>query len=682
MRQLLGILMLIACVTKAQVAAPQLHCLEVINSSGDVKLNWLAPADPNNQFAGYDIYFSATKGGNYSPVATGIGPIGTTSFVHSTTITTVQSGFYYMVTRYGLNGSVSSISSDTLRTIFLNIITSASDALRLTFNHVHNPPLASSSTTFLIRQEYPPGVWKDLVTTPLEFYNDTFNICNSINAKINYVVSITDKAGCTSVSNIQGGVYHDLHVPYMPTMDSISVLPNGNTIIAWRVPIDKDVVQYEIQKKQGGTNVPIDHVPGRLSTSYLLGNTAAVDGTVGLYVKAIDSCNGGSVVDYEPLTMHLNVKYNKCSFQTELRWNHYRWIVNNGKPTEELLEYRIYYSVDSGATFKRLDATKDSSYLHSGVDPGKNIMYFIRVANKRQTMTASSNRRNFYSGEVAAPKFLYIRTASVIKKNVIQVQIYIDAEQASRGIELERSQDGLEYQNIAFMPFSGTPYYSFDDEKVETGKRFYYYRCLVRDSCGNIRQTSNVARTVLLTVKEDKENIFAKHLSWTQYLGFNGNVKEYSIYRIVQDINSFELVGRTDSATTTFSDNIEFAAPLGARIEYMVEAFEGYGNIFLIEEKSYSNSEPVYMEGRIFVPNAFAPNGHNKRWKPVTHFVDKREYGVTVFNRWGETVFSAGNDVDEWNGDGCPSGVYIYLITYKNSRGEYQEVKGDVTLIR
>src|SRR5438128_2185658 len=153
MRQFFGIFMLIACASVAQVGPPSLRCLEVINATGDVKLTWLAPADPSNQFAGYDIYFSSSKAGPYSAVATGISPISTTSFVHSTTVTTVQSGYYYIVTRFGLNGTASSISSDTLRTIFLNIITSASDALKLTFNHVHSPPLASSVNAFLIRQE-------------------------------------------------------------------------------------------------------------------------------------------------------------------------------------------------------------------------------------------------------------------------------------------------------------------------------------------------------------------------------------------------------------------------------------------------------------------------------------------------------------------------------------------------
>jgi gliding motility-associated-like protein len=87
------------------------------------------------------------------------------------------------------------------------------------------------------------------------------------------------------------------------------------------------------------------------------------------------------------------------------------------------------------------------------------------------------------------------------------------------------------------------------------------------------------------------------------------------------------------------------------------------------------------MEGKIFVPTAFAPKGKNRIWLPVTHFIDKTEYTVSVFDRWGKIVFETHDDKVGWNGNGATNDVYAYLITYKNSRGEYKEVKGTVLLM-
>jgi len=653
-----------------------------VNASGDVKLTWIPPSDPQNNYFGFEVYFATARNGPYTQAFSGPAAITTTSFVHTTTISVAQSVFYYVRSLFGTNGVTKSSSSDTLRSLFLNINTSVSETYRLNYNRLREPTLPSTASSFKIEREYPSGFWNDLATTSQILYDDTLNICNRERIRINYIVTIPDNSGCISKSNIQGGEYGDKHNPYMLVVDSISVLPNGNTVIAWKIPIDKDVVNYEIQQEKQGLNTPIDTLTGINTISYTLSNTLANTGTVGLYVKPIDSCGGGGIVDYTPATMHLIATYNYCKFETELQWTPYKWFSKNNIPSEELLEYRIFMSTNGGVTFSLLGTTSSTNFLHQNVETEKNTVYFIRVVNKRQTMTASSNRAGFYAGKVPAPEFVYIKTATVVKKTEIDVWVYVDPKKGFKGIEVERSEDGLSYTLVDFIPYKSGANYKLIDENVETTQRDYYYRATIIDSCGNRRLISNVAKTILLNVDADEEDVFIKHLTWTPYLGFDGGVKNYLIYRIVNDVNETELVGKTDSATYYFEDNIEFAAPLGARVEYQVVAEERTGNIYQILEKSRSNYRPAYMEGRIYVPNAFVPAGVNKTWKPVTHFIDVREYNVTVFNRWGAVVFQTNNNTDEWDGANCPPGTYVYLISHKNSRGEYQNTKGTITLIR
>ncbi len=78
----------------------------------------------------------------------------------------------------------------------------------------------------------------------------------------------------------------------------------------------------------------------------------------------------------------------------------------------------------------------------------------------------------------------------------------------------------------------------------------------------------------------------------------------------------------------------------------------------------------------------FAPNGMNPLWLPVTHFVDKNDYRVQVYNRWGNLVFETNSDAQAWDGNNAPGDVYAYLITFKNARGEYRELKGSLLLMR
>jgi gliding motility-associated-like protein len=670
-------------VVSAQVGPPALRCLQVINTSGDLKLTWIPPTDPQSQFFGYEIFYANNKLGPYASITPTAGPVSASNFVLTTTVTTVQSLFVFVRSHFGAAGVNSSASSDTLKSIFLNINTSIVETYALSFNDLHSPKLSTSSPTMSVWQEYPTGVWKNLANTDLYKYNDTLSVCNSQSLTINYSVTMTDNSGCVSNSNVQGGKYHDKHNPYTIYADSISVLPNGNTILAWTLPYEKDVANYQIQQQNAnGQNQNIATVNGYSTTNFILANAAAASGTVGIYVQGIDSCgNGGAFVDYEPATMYLKTFYNYCTFETQLDWTPYKWAKVNGSPLNEVLEYRVYMSEDSGATFKRIASTTGLSYRHTQVNTAKKMMYFVRVINKRKTMTASSNRSSFYSGQVFAPSFVYIKAASVIKKNSIEIRSHVDNKQAFKRLIIDRSKDGIKFDTIGSQAYLGLSNYSFEDKNADTENRIYYYRIRVVDSCGNIRLISNVCKTILLKVREDQDNYFQRILTWTPYEGFDAGVKNYEIYRAINDVHEVDLIGRMDSAGT-FTDNLEFAAPLGAVIEYYVKAIEDYGNQYAIQEFSSSNFAQALMEGRIFVPNAFAPNGHNRTWKPIVQFVENREYNVTVFNKWGQVVFETSDENESWNGDKCPNDVYSYIVSYRTSFGEYRQVTGHVMLIR
>jgi gliding motility-associated-like protein len=98
----------------------------------------------------------------------------------------------------------------------------------------------------------------------------------------------------------------------------------------------------------------------------------------------------------------------------------------------------------------------------------------------------------------------------------------------------------------------------------------------------------------------------------------------------------------------------------------------------------------IYPVVKFFMPNAFTPNqdGLNDEFIPVGKFEGLRDYSFTVWNRWGDLIFSTDDFRVGWNGqrnntgEVAPPGVYAYLIEYIDPLSERKTIKGHCTLIR
>lgn len=83
------------------------------------------------------------------------------------------------------------------------------------------------------------------------------------------------------------------------------------------------------------------------------------------------------------------------------------------------------------------------------------------------------------------------------------------------------------------------------------------------------------------------------------------------------------------------------------------------------------------------IPNVFSPNGDgvNDRFK-IAGLELFPENEFTVINRWGSHVFEKKQYQDEWTGDGLNEGTYFYVLRLKRLNGEWQVLKGYITLLR
>ncbi len=92
----------------------------------------------------------------------------------------------------------------------------------------------------------------------------------------------------------------------------------------------------------------------------------------------------------------------------------------------------------------------------------------------------------------------------------------------------------------------------------------------------------------------------------------------------------------------------------------------------------------------LFYPNAFTPNGDGRndefRGAGMTSLIT--DYELQIFDRWGKIVYASNDPLDGWNGrlnntgQDLGSGVYMYLATFREPRGEKKEARGFATLLR
>ena len=653
--------------TYAQLDPPSLRCASVA-SVNNVILTWVIPPDPSNTFSSYEIYYSPT-GVTYSLLVT-LNTYAQNTFTHVGANGSAQSRYYYIITKSN-GGTLSSANSNTLQSVFMNLNAPPSGINTLSWNTTGIPLLPSASTTFTVSRENPPTVWSILYTGPKKSYIDTIDRCSIF---YNYKVRTSDAQGCISQSNINGGLYADGQPPLLPLLDSVSVNSSGVSTLGWQSAANTGATRYVIYKFTNGLWIACDTINGGNNTAYTYTNTA--NGSETFCIAALDSCKNITILGQGQTSIFLSSSYDLCSRSASLIWTPYSNL------PQGIFEYEIYCSINAG-TFNKIGASNSTTYTHPNLNPGDTYCYYIRVKNANQTITAKSNKTCILAKAPSGPAYVYINSVSVNASNQVEVTYSIDNTKVYKGAVIFKSIDGgVTFKQLSYQAYSIAPSITFIDKDVKPTEKNYYYKIQLSDSCGNPGVFSDSSKTIVLHVSNDNANIFYNTLTWDDYSYWSGNVYSYNIYRAVDGVFNPTPITNVFYGIRTYVDNVEGFVSDQGKFSYYVEAVEGIGNIYGFKDSARSNIADAYVEAHIFVPNAFAPKGINNIWLPVAQYVEKTDYKVKVFDRWGTTVFETTSDTEGWNGTSTTDEVYVYLIEYKNARGEYIQLKGHLNLVR
>jgi gliding motility-associated-like protein len=510
-------------------------------------------------------------------------------------------------------------------------------------------------------------------------YHDTVMVCNDL---LNYRVEIDDTIGCTSVSSVDGAVLQDGTAPIAPIIDTVSVnLSNGKAEVAWLPSPSPDCIKYYIYRRFCGTGpwFLIDSVaaPG---TYYIdmLSNPQA--GSVSYSIAAVDSCHQVSAMSPEHCTIFLDpLSVDVCADKIVLQWGSY---INMDPP---VIGYNVFVSQDGGPDTLLANMLAPNTYFdHTGLVEGATYCYYVQGYNA-DSMTSSSNTQCIIATKPHQPQYVYMRYATVVDNLYARIGFFVDTTAYVSRYRIYRSTDGITYSELASIPppSSGSTI-TYDDLTAQVNAQSYYYKVVVVDSCNLDALTSNVARTIYLS--GNSLVYLMNHLEWTPY-----EDRAPQVYNIQREIDNYDEMHTAASemwGIISHDDDVAMYTETGGRFFYMIQAplYDIFMQQYPFADTVYSNMILLLQEPRVYIPNAFTPNGLNPIFKPVGVFTDTKDFIMVIYNRWGEKLFTTTDVELGWDGyyQGklVEMGSYAYYVRFLLPNGEYFEKRGSVTVLR
>lgn len=102
-------------------------------------------------------------------------------------------------------------------------------------------------------------------------------------------------------------------------------------------------------------------------------------------------------------------------------------------------------------------------------------------------------------------------------------------------------------------------------------------------------------------------------------------------------------------------------------------------------QKAPEISQRDTVRSQLFVPNAFTPlSDKNNLFKPAQ--ADVSDYRMNIYNRQGVLLFDSEDITHGWDGrskgEVCPSGTYVYVISFRDAEGKPHTQKGTLMLLK
>ena len=459
---------------------------------------------------------------------------------------------------------------------------------------------------------------------------------------------------------------------------------NEHPVIYWKPSKNPEVTDYAIFSIENGYNTAIDTVHGRSTNSYTNLHHNPADSAAVYKIRSIEYCEDTQGL-YSNITAAYNTirlkngEENLCKRSTLLDWNGYN---NQGL---SVLGYKVEYSTDNGLTFLTKDTLPQDARQYDFVGLKPLSINIIRVVAMLPGGDESwSNAIHIISKGAVPADHHYIRNITVTSDHV-ELEYVPDPLAEIKDIVLERSTNGQVFSvlntAVSIQEPTGMGPYVIRDFSALTNRTSLYYKVTVKNSCA--QQFSTLpAKTILL---KGKNLGLSNHLTWDSSIIDQDTIISYNLWRYSSTDTT--LVYSTDTATT-YSDQNVYAGGQFADYCYLVEAkhFATDTSRVPVLYSTMSNMVCLHPVPQAFVPNAFAPMGYNKIFKPILVFSSNQDYTFQIFDRNGHKVFETHDLTQGWDGTissvPAPLDSYLYHLKFTGMDGVSYRKDGYVILIK
>ena len=461
---------------------------------------------------------------------------------------------------------------------------------------------------------------------------------------------------------------------------SLSVLEDG-VLVEWKRSPDVEVSRYVIYRNTPDGTVPIDTVSDTLQ--YFDVGANAENRSEVYYVLGMNDCGSRSFFDQPHNTILLNYEVEECLQTVNLEWNEYMnwpggisshklWV---GSPGDS---FYVSMNLDGG----------DLSVAFDSLVKDEEICFYVTAENTELDASSKSNTLCIVPDIVEPVRDLMIADfCADPDENTLDLRWYWNetAEIARFRIMLRSAgqpqfrQVHTETVNLPLNPVNVITL------QLQAGDSPPYQIFLeTTDLCEAI-ETSDTVETLHLDGQNVSETQNRLHWSFSGIEGveFDQRIEKELVDGTVRDIPISGMAGNEYDDQLAVGDLNEGRICYRKYISGQVPLPNGETLTFNCE----SNEVCLTGEVRVYIPNAFRPEGVNAIFKPEFLFQDNIvKYKLQVFNRWGQLLFESRDPDHGWNGrvdgDLPDQGEFVYSLDFTAEDGSRVRESGSLLLVR
>lgn len=470
----------------------------------------------------------------------------------------------------------------------------------------------------------------------------------------------------------------DNRIPEVGPLVSVSV--DGSDVdITWDPSPSPEVYGYIISRNTVAGTTIIDTVFN--GTTFTDTNADPTVKSETYFVVALDQCGNKSLVDDPHQTLFLSIdNVSECDQSITMSWNLYQnW--RNG------IGSHVIWVGLNGAPLAPTDTIVGtaSSYTFENANDMDTYCFVIEAVEEGTMVGAKSNEVCEMLDIVQPIRELVLENATITPDNTIDLNWFWNDNAELNTASILRAIDGSNTTTVQSAP-PALPLSinnSFTDATIDPSAGPFSYTIETLDQCNDVF-SSNTVTTVFLEglVGANQSN----QLNWTSYINEYAESIQYELYRVLP--NGQNLLAEYDADTREHIDPIDISNPAETTSCYFVVAIVSLqlpdGTIK--EVRSRSNTVCLEQRAKLFVPNAFVPDGVNTIFKPLLQFGTPESYSMLIYDRYGAVLFESTSLDTGWdgtaNGKALPQGVYIYQIKLVQAGGVTIDEGGTVLLLR